>query len=175
MCLISRDMEQKAFEIEIQRIRPHLINKAEQLLKDGEEAEDVVQDTILKLWTMRDRLDEYRSMEGLAVVMVRRLALNQMRTITVRKLWSGKKDNEDKSLTPDAELSPEEQLVMQEQDGQLKALISQLPDKQQAILRMKHLDGMETEQIAQLAGCSEAAVRQNLSRARRQIWKCFKR
>ena len=57
-------MEQKAFEIEIQRIRPHLINEAEQLLKDGEEAEDVVQDTILKLWTMRDRLDEYRSMEG---------------------------------------------------------------------------------------------------------------
>ncbi len=103
-------MEQKAFEIEIQRIRPHLINEAEQLLKDGEEAEDVVQDTILKLWTMRDRLDEYRSMEGLAVVMVRRLALNQMRTITVRKLWNGKKDNEDKSLTPDAELSLEETL-----------------------------------------------------------------
>ena len=56
LCIINRDMEQKAFEIEIQRIRPHLINKAEQLLKDGEEAEDVVQDTIPGLWTVRDRL-----------------------------------------------------------------------------------------------------------------------
>ena len=49
-------MEQKVFEIEIQRIRPHLINEVEQLLKDGEEAEDVVQDTIPGLWTVRDRL-----------------------------------------------------------------------------------------------------------------------
>ena len=43
------------------------------------------------------------------------------------------------------------------------------PDRQQTILRMKHIDGMEVPDIARLTGCSPEAVRMNLSRARRQI------
>lgn len=168
-------MQQKAFEIKILRIRPHLFSEAVRLLKDSDEAEDVVQDAILKLWTMRDHLEEYRSVEGLAVVMVRRLALNQTRTMKVRSLWGRKKNDKTEVLLNDVELSPEEHLMEKELDSQLSVLISQLPDKQQVILRMKHIDGMETEQIAQLVGCSEMAVRQNLSRARKRIWEYFER
>ena len=43
-----------------------------------------------------------------------------------------------------------------------------LPDMQQAVLRMKHIDGLETAEIAHITGCTEEAVRQNLSRARKE-------
>jgi RNA polymerase sigma-70 factor (ECF subfamily) len=53
-------------------------------------------------------------------------------------------------------------------------LMDGLPSKQQIILRMKHIEGLECEQIAQIVGVSIDAVYQNLCRARRAILKEFK-
>ena len=69
-------MQQKEFETLIRQIRQHLYHEAMRLLADSDESEDVTQDTVLKLWAMRQQLDAYRSVEALAVVMVRRLADN---------------------------------------------------------------------------------------------------
>ena len=52
-------------------------------------------------------------------------------------------------------------------------LISQLPDVQQATLRMKHIDGMEVSEIASTIGSTENAVRVNLARARKKILSYF--
>ena len=45
-------MEQKEFETEIRRIRKRLLQEAMRYLMDSEEAEDVTQETVLKLWSM---------------------------------------------------------------------------------------------------------------------------
>lgn len=166
-------MQQKEFEIRITKVRPRLLKEALQLLKESGEAEDAVQDAILKLWTMRHRLNEYHSMEGLAVVIVRRVALNKLRSRRSHFLWKRdeKPNNEQREALGD--FSPEERLIEQEMEIRIHELIDSLPDKQQAILRMKHLDGMEIKQIASLTGCTEIAVRKNLSRARRRIYECF--
>ena len=42
-------------------------------------------------------------------------------------------------------------------------LINKLPGLQQTILRMKHVDGFEVEEIARLTGSTPEAVRMNLS------------
>ena len=76
-------MEQKEFETVIQRIRRRLLSEAQRYLEDGDEAEDITQDAILKLWSMRQQLEAYQSVEALAVVMVRRLALSRKRTMAV--------------------------------------------------------------------------------------------
>ena len=39
-------------------------------VSDEADAEDIAQEVVLKLWVMHDRLDEYRSMEALAVAML---------------------------------------------------------------------------------------------------------
>ncbi|MBR2160776.1 MAG: RNA polymerase subunit sigma-70, partial [Clostridia bacterium] len=41
-------------------------------------------------------------------------------------------------------------------------MIKRLPDGQQIILRMKHIDGMETSEIAQMIGSTDGAVRVQL-------------
>ena len=53
-------------------------------------------------------------------------------------------------------------------------MIDGLPDKQQMVLRMKHIEGMEVEEIASVIQMSTDAVYQNLSRARRAILEQFK-
>ena len=45
--------------------------------------------------------------------------------------------------------------------------------EEQAILRMKHIDGFEVEEIARLTGSTVIAVRTNLSRARKKVREQF--
>ena len=156
-------MEQKDFEIFVLQTRLKLLRSAEILLKDADEAEDAVQDTVFKLWAMRNRLDEYRSVGALSMVVLRRICLNRLR----------RADFDLPPTVPDTEPSAEQQLIGREEAERVEKLIASLPDKQQTILRMKHADGLGTATIAQLTGISEEAVRQNLSRARRRILKSF--
>ena len=155
-------MEQKEFEIEVGRIRPRLHHEAMRYVSDAADAEDIAQEVVLKLWVMHDRLEEYRSTEALAVVMARRLSLNKMRKATVPLAEARPSDQ-----------TPEASLIEQEDEERVARLIDALPDTQQAVLRMKHTEGMEVGEIARLTGSSPEAVRQNLSRARRNILKHF--
>ena len=52
-------------------------------------------------------------------------------------------------------------------------VIDTLPAAQQVVLRLRHIDGMPMEDIAQLTGASEAAVRKQLSRARMAVRKHY--
>ena len=160
-------MEQKEFETLIRHIRPKLHAEALRLLTDSDEAEDVTQETVLKLWTIRQQLETYRSVEALAVVMVRRLALSRKRVATTIPLSDWQQTDTD-SID-----SPEDMLISQEEETKVIRMISTLPDAQQTVLRMKHIDGMETSEIARITGSSEEAIRQNLSRARKKILKMF--
>ena len=70
-------------------------------------------------------------------------------------------------------LTPETDLIDREDEERAQRLIDALPDAQQTVLRMKHKEGMEVADIARLTGSSPEAVRQNLSRARRNILRHF--
>jgi RNA polymerase sigma-70 factor (ECF subfamily) len=72
-----------------------------------------------------------------------------------------------------ADETPEQALMRGERMDELLELIETLPDLQQAILRMKHIEGMEVEEIARLTGSNPIAVRTNLSRARKKVREQF--
>lgn len=159
-------MEQKEFETEVARIRPHLHHEAMRYVSDAADAEDITQEVVLKLWSMHEQLDQYRSIEALAMVMTRRMSLNRLRKPTIPLT-----ETANASVATDA--TPEALLIGQEYEDQVARLMQALPDKQQTILRMKHVEGMEVADIARLTGSSPEAVRQNLSRARRSILRHF--
>ncbi len=156
-------MTTQEFEIFAARSRARLLTTARSLIANGDEAEDVVQEALIKLYSMRDRLSEYRNTDALATVVVKHLALNVLRhhhrhrttELNERVLYS-------------EELQPDDRI-----DELLKAIDS-LPSKQQMILRMKHIEGMEVEEIASAVQMSHDAIYQNLSRARRAILEQFK-
>lgn len=159
-------MEQKEFETLIRRIRPRLHSEALRHLLGSDEAEDVTQEVVLKFWAMRQELDKYRSVEALAIVMTKRIALTRKRTRIIP--LSDKQEIEIQESG-----TPETAIISREEEDRLLKMMSTLPDAQQTVLRMKHLDGLETSEIAHIIGCSEEAVRQNLSRARRRIMQMF--
>ena len=156
-------MTNREFEIFVERTRPKLLAIARQYLGAVADAEDIVQEALLKLYAMRDRLDDYRSIEALATVVVKRLALNTLRN-----------EKRHPATTLDERVTASEEPPVDEQYEELLHTIDALPDKQQMILRMKHIEGMEVEEIAKLLKISHDAIYQNLSRARRAILEQFK-
>ena len=48
-------------------------------------------------------------------------------------------------------------------------ILSTLPPMQQTILRLRHMEGWEMEDIAELVGSNEVAIRKSLSRARKAL------
>ena len=161
------NMQQKEFETEVRQIRSRIHLEAMHYLQDSEEAEDTTQETILKLWSMRQDLERYRSIEALAMVIVRRLALSRLRN---RKSVAPLADS---YIEVPMSITPETELIGREEEERVMQMIGRLPNVQQTVLRMKHVDGMETKEIARVIGCSEETVRSNLSRARKKIMKMF--
>ena len=160
-------MERQQFEIEAKRMRPALLRLASRYMEDADEAEDVIQDVLLKLWFLREKLDRYRSVDALAMVITKHLCINQLRTRRMETV----------ELQQDMQIAGSEttdqRLLEAEETREVLRVISTLPNLQQAVLRMKHIEGFEVEKIARLTGSTPIAVRTNLSRARKKVREQF--
>ena len=56
-----------------------LLNYARRMTDDPSDAEDAVQEVMLKLWNLRQKLDEYRSIEAVAMTMTHHLCMDMWR------------------------------------------------------------------------------------------------
>lgn len=160
-------METQEFEKTMSRIRPILLKQALRLTTTEADAEDAVQDILCKLWSIRQRLDRYTCIDRLAVIALRNHCLSHLRKEKHEIPWQENLPNAVDESDPDIEKNEEMQILLRS--------IGQLPDTQQIVLRMKHIDGMETDEIARTLGCSIEAVRMNLCRARHRLKTQFER
>ena len=141
------------YKEEVERNRPRMLSVARSYLKASEEAEDVVQDVLLKLWQLLDKLRI--PMGPLALVLVKNRCVDCLRRL---------------QTTIDLpENVAESEPACDERYGKVMQLVDKLPTMQQTIMRLRHMEGMEMCEIVALTGSNETAVRKALSRARQAI------
>ena len=141
------------YKEEVERNRPRMLSVARSYLKASEEAEDVVQDVLLKLWQLLDKLRI--PMGPLALVLVRNRCIDCLRRL--------------QSTIALPENVVESEPTCDERYEKVMLLVDKLPTMQQTIMRLRHMEGMEMCEIAALTGSNETAVRKALSRARQAI------
>ena len=146
-------MTVEEYQSDAARLTPILRKAALRYMGDPALGEDIAQDVLLRLWQL---LDELRvPMDGLALTMVRHECLMRLRRQRPTVGMAGHDMAEQPSDNPMADMT--------------LALLAKLPPLQQAILRLRHIDGMGVGEIADLLNKEEAAVRQNLSRGRKTL------
>ncbi|MBR3011067.1 MAG: sigma-70 family RNA polymerase sigma factor [Prevotella sp.] len=156
-------MTSAEFQTLASTLRPRLLSQATRYLRDTAEAEDIVQDAMLKMWVLHDQL--IGNAEAFASVLVRNLSLNRLRqlhrmqTLTEMDLLEMERLDAESRSQQDTD----------EQVAQLMSLVEALPDRQKTILRLHDLEGMDYDEIAQVTGLSAASLRQTVSRARRLL------
>jgi len=72
-------MELKEFKITVLPLRAKLLNYARKLTDEPEDAEDAVQEVLLKLWNKRLELEQYRSIEAFAMTLTHNICIDMWR------------------------------------------------------------------------------------------------
>lgn len=160
-------MEIHEFIHSVERLRGDLLRQARRLLDSEDDAEDAVQETLIKLWIMKERILNADKMRNMATVVCRNVSLNILR------------DARQSVPIETAEvitLQGNPQVLLEEQESRqrLKRSIEKLTDKQRAILRMRNVENMTYADIAKIIGSSESSVRGMISKARLALLKQMK-
>ena len=155
------------FSSTAKRLRPRLTALATRIC-GADCADDAVQDTFLRLWDMRDRLDEYRSLDAFATVVCRNVSLDSVRA---RRPQTSLEDAADlaasRATAADAAIEAADAELMMER------VMAMLSPGQRAVLELRHVEGLEIDEIARVTASTEAAVRVALCRARQRVKTLF--
>lgn len=142
-----------------------LLHFANLMLREKSEAEDAVQEVCLKLWKIRDSLEKYNSIEAFAMKVTKNWCLDRLKARKPVYIDNYGSLNESSS----EEADPHK--LMERSDGQnlLHHILDKLPEQQRLIIQLRELEGMEFEEIAEIADMNINAIRVNLFRARNKI------
>lgn len=157
-------MHKISFRNNILPLKDKLFRLALRITFDSSEAEDIVQDTLIKVWDKRDEWQQIESIESYCMTITRNLAIDRSQKMEARNM----------ELTPEAQEMPDtltpEKLF--EQDEQLRLIhqaINSLPEKQRTIVQLRDIEGKSYKEIAKILGITEEQVKVNLFRARQRI------
>lgn len=153
-----KSMKIERFNIEFVSLRQDLLAYAISLAGDSDLAEDLVQETLLKLWSQRERLAKHPQPKALAMSILKNQLRDEWRH---RQLQLTPTDREQAVENNTVELTDEVALIAH--------IVDTLPPLQRQIFSMKEMEGYDQQEIMAITGCSPESLRQNLSRARRHI------
>lgn len=136
---------------------------------NSQEAEDVVQDIIIKLWQKRDSLADVENLEAYALRMVRNLALDRQRMkINQSETLDLIDDNHTDTLTS-TQLSAHDMIEREERMESIREIMKLLPEKQRVAMQLRDFEGQSYKEIANIMNITEDQVKVNIFRARQAI------
>lgn len=145
-------------------LKDKLFRLALRITFDRAEAEDVVQDTMIRVWNKREEWTQFGSIEAYCLTVAKNLAIDR----------SQKKEAQNVELTPEMEeeseiSGPYDQLVNNERMSIIHRLINELPEKQRLIMQLRDIEGESYKEIVKILNLTEEQVKVNLFRARQKV------
>ena len=160
-------MKKISFRNDILPLKNELYRLALRITLNPAEAEDVVQETMIKVWNRREKWDEIESIDAFCLTICRNLALDKMKKMENQNQSLEEADEE----APDNSYSsnPEEQAMQQDRIELIRRLINSLPEKQRSVMQLRDFEGKSYKEIAAIMAISEEQVKINIFRARQTI------
>jgi RNA polymerase sigma factor (sigma-70 family) len=158
-------MNLDSFKKHVLPLNKKLFHYAYLLLKNRSEAEDAVQEVCLKLWKIRDSLENFNSIEAFAIKVTRNWCLDRIKAKKPLYVENYLSWSEQDSGVSD----PYRSLEQEEHWNMLLRVLDQLPEQQRMIVHLRDIEGLEFEEIAEIMDMNINAIRVTLSRARTKI------
>lgn len=131
---------------------------AYRFLADGMEAEDVAQETFLKVLAAAPRYRPSATFRTYFYRILTNLCINRTRKKQVTSI-------DDIPEVVDPSFSPVESLIDKELKTQVRTALDTLPPNQKAAMILRHYEGLSYAEIAQVMGVTPKAVERLLGRA----------
>jgi len=158
-------MSKPDFDSLVQLLNRKLYGFAFRILRNQEEAEDVVQEIFIKLWKMGEKLNDYKSIDALATTMTRNYCIDLLRKQKHSFIGDFNIDNYQELTTS----SPHEQVENRESNDIIFNIVENLPELYKVVVSLRDIEGMSYEEIAEKTDQNINTLRVTLSRARRLI------
>lgn len=158
-------MKKISFRDDVLPLKNHLFRLALRITMSKEEAEDIVQDTLIKVWNRKDEWQEIESIEAYSLRICRNLSLDRIRN----------KENNNDSLDnlSSAEAlqaaTPQEQMIQRDRIQLVRNIVNSLPEKQRSCMQLREFEGKSYKEIAQILEITEEQVKVNIFRARQTV------
>jgi RNA polymerase sigma-70 factor (ECF subfamily) len=165
-------MKQISFQSDILPLKNELYRMALRITMNAADAEDVVQETMMKVWNRRDQWDQIESIEAFCLTICRNLSLDKVRRMDNQtQSLDAAYDPKDQGVAS----NPEEQAIQSDRIRLVRQMISQLPEKQRSCMQLRDMEGKSYKDIATILDITEEQVKVNIFRARQTIREKFKR
>ena len=158
-------MTEQEFEQKVKGMRPRLMQMGREFFGSDTEAEEVVQETWLRAWNVRDRVE-------LTDAYILRIARN-----CCVSMWRGQRAqvelaDEDCAVT---EVTPQEEVEERENSEWLQSRLQRLPKAEREVWNLFYDEGLTLEEIAEERGTSVATIRKTISNVRNRLRKDIRR
>lgn len=159
-------MKKLSFRDDVLPLKDKIFRLALRITLSRAEAEDIVQDVLIKVWNRRDDLAEVDSIEAYSLTVCRNLSLDRLQ----------RKENDNVNLddappTEADDAPPDLQMIRNERIDNIKRLIERLPIPQRTAMQLRDMEGKTYKEISAITGQTEEQVKVNIFRARQYIRK----
>ncbi len=146
-------------------LKNKLYRTALRIARNPQEAEDIVQETLVKVWTHRETWSEIQSMQAYAFTICRNLALDFVKSKAggnlsledIRNVPLVRSDETDARMDETARLD------------RIERFLDSLPEKQRTCFHLRDVEGLSYKEIATVMNISEEQVKVNIFRARKAV------
>lgn len=172
---VEKQMTKQELEICITEYGRDIYSFCRHLTGNGQEAEDLYQDTFLKAVELLDRLELNENPKSYLLSIALRLWRNRKRKFAWRKRiaaekslmeeWDGNAGGNREGETA-MELPPEEQILWKEKEEAVRAAVKKLPERLRIVVLLFYMEEFSTVQIAAMMKIPKGTVQSRLYQAR---------
>lgn len=152
-------MTHETFRDTVFILKDEMYRFAKRFVMSSDEAEDVVQDLMLKFWQMKEKLSEYGNLKSYAMKCVKNECLNRLKHEDVKMGFAALQLHRSELYQPEVNNLKDE----------IIKFINSLPEKQKMVIHLKDVEDYAVNEISEMLEMEENAVRVNLMRARQKI------
>ncbi|HRC86711.1 MAG TPA: RNA polymerase sigma factor [Thermoanaerobaculia bacterium] len=169
LLLALKRQDEQALDELIQRKTQPLIQLVQRILGDAEEARDVVQITFFRLWENRDKFDQRWSPNTWIYRIASNLAIDVLRSRKSRERVAEPVRHHLRAVAGEREMGEMSRLAEVEVAGIFRELSEELTEKQRLIFLLREVEGLPSNEVAEIVGCQESTVRNHLFNARKVL------
>ncbi|ELR73557.1 RNA polymerase ECF-type sigma factor [Fulvivirga imtechensis AK7] len=159
-------MSLEAFKSRVLPVKDKLYRFALRFLRDEDEARDVVQEVLIKVWNKREEMDQLENMEAWCMRITRNVSLDRL------------KSKHNKYTTPIEEgfdvsggdrETPYRSTELSDTMKTIGSFIQALPEKQRQVIQLRDVEGYSYQEISEIMEIDMNQVKVNLFRARKAV------
>ena len=166
------DGDQRAFGELVRRYDSRLLNFVYRTVGDRERAQDLVQETFVRVYRHMERFDQTKKFSTWIYTIASNLAKNELRNRSRNPLvlFQAIKQNWDADHRPleweDTQYKPDDLFRKRHLKEKVYEAVAQLPEHHRIVFVLRELEGKTYEEISDITGVNLGTVKSRLNRAR---------